>query len=122
MGLLFFCVSLALAEFDPDPGTQGNDIPLISDDYERKVDATHQKTSELLLSAADWLDSFFGDDRYSLEENTTRVKLRLSYGYSRFDGYEFSPRVSLQLKLPKLSKKALLIVGISEPTTDLRIG
>ena len=48
-----------MADFDPDPGTQGDDIPLVSDEYERKVDATHQKTSEWLLSAAHWLDSFF---------------------------------------------------------------
>ncbi|XPS83796.1 uncharacterized protein Dvar_18140 [Desulfosarcina variabilis str. Montpellier] len=40
--------------------------------------------------------------------------MRLAYGYSRFDGFDFSPRVSLQLKLPRLSKKALLIIGISD--------
>ncbi len=96
-------------------------MPLIPDEYESKVDETHQKTSDLLLSAANWLDSFFGDDRYSLEENTTRVKLRLSFGYSRFDGFDFSPRVSLRLKLPKLSKKALLIVGASNDD-DFDIG
>ncbi|XPS83797.1 uncharacterized protein Dvar_18150 [Desulfosarcina variabilis str. Montpellier] len=59
MGLFLTFASLSMADFDPDPGTQGDDIPLVSDEYERKVDATHQKTSEWLLSAAHWLDSFF---------------------------------------------------------------
>lgn len=121
LGLFLTCASPSQADFDPDPGTQGDDIPLVSDEYEAKVDATHQKTSEWLLSAADWVDSFFGDDRFILEENTTRVKLRLSYGYSRFDGFDFSPRLSLQLQLPKLSKKALLIVGVSDDD-DFDIG
>lgn len=112
MVLFLTCVSPSLADSDPDPGTQGDDILLVPDEYERKVDGTYQITSELLLSTADWLDSFFGDDRYIFEENTTHVKLRLSCGYSRFNGFDFSPRVSLQLKLPQLSKKASkLVIG-----------
>jgi hypothetical protein len=102
------------ADLDPDPGTQSDDIPLVKDECERKVDDTHQKTSELLLSAADWLDSFFDDERYLAEENATRANLRLSFGYSRFDEFEFSPRVSLRLKLPRLSKRAFLIIGASD--------
>jgi hypothetical protein len=113
VGFLLICVSPSMAEFDPDPGTQDDDIPLISDEQERKVDETHQKASELLVSAADWLDSFYDDDRQILEENATRANLRLSFGYSRFDGFDFSPRVSLRLKLPRLSKKAFLVVGAS---------
>lgn len=112
-GFLLICVSLSMADIDPDPGTQGNVIPLISDEQEQKVDEVHQKTSEILVSAADWLDSFFDDDRHMLEENTTRANLRLSFGYTRFDKFDFSPRVRLRLKLPKLSSKAFLIVGAS---------
>jgi hypothetical protein len=113
VGFLLICVSPSMAGFDPDPGDQDDDIPLISDEQERKVDETHQKASELLVTAADWLDSFYDDDRYILEENATRANLRFSFGYSRFDGFDFSPRVNLQLKLPRLSKKAFLIVGAS---------
>ena len=108
------CASPLSAELDPDPGPQDDDIPLISDDQERKIDDTHQQASQLLVSAADWLDSFFDDERYILEENTTRARFRLSFGYSRFDGFDFSPRVSFRLKLPKLSKKALLIISSSD--------
>ena len=113
VGFLVICVKPARAEFDPDPGLQDNDIPLVNDAQERIVDDTHQKASHLLVSAADWLDSFFDDDRYLLEENTTRANLRFSLGYSRFDGFEFSPKVRLRLKLPKLSKKAFLIISAS---------
>lgn len=98
MGICLAAISLFLtyaspspADFDPAPGTQGVDILLVSDDYARKVDEAHQKTSELLLSATDWLDSFVCDDRYLSEENTTRARLCVSYGYSRFDGFDVSP-------------------------------
>jgi hypothetical protein len=114
LAILLVCASSSAAELDPEPGTQGDDIPLLNDERERDLDEIHQKTSQLLVSAADWLDSFFDDDRQNLEENTTRANLRLSFGYSRFDDFEFSPRVSLRLKLPKLSKKALLIIGASD--------
>jgi len=121
VGVLFACTSSSAAEFDPEPGIQDDDLPLLSDEQERKVDDVHQKTSQLLASAADWLDSFFDEERYLLEENTTRAKLRLSFGYSRFDGFDFSPRVSLRLKLPKLSKKAFLVVGASDDD-DFEVG
>jgi hypothetical protein len=114
MGILLICASSSMAELDPDPGPQDDDIPLINDEQEQKIDEAHQKASELLVSAADWLDSFFDDDRYNLEENSTRAQLRLSVGYSRFDDFDFSPRVRLRLKLPKLSKKAFLIVSASD--------
>jgi hypothetical protein len=76
--ILLIGASPSSAELDPDPGPQEDDIPLVSDEHERKIDDTHQQASQLLVSAADWLDSFFDDDRYILEENTTRLQLRLS--------------------------------------------
>ncbi len=121
LGTLLVCVSSSMADFDPDPGPQDDDIPLITDEQERKVDETHQKASELLVSAAHWLDSFYDDDRYVAEENTTRARLRLSLGYSRFDGFDLSPMANIRLKLPRLSRKALLIIGAeNDDEFDLR--
>jgi len=80
----------------------------------KKVDETHQKTSALIVSAADWIDSFFDDERAVLEENTSRAQLRLSFAYTRFDQFEFSPRVNIKLELPKLSKKAFFIISTSD--------
>jgi hypothetical protein len=102
------------AGLEPGPGTQNDDIPLVSDEKEQKLDETHQKASAMVVSAADWIDSFFDDERSVLEENTTRARLRLSFAYTRFDQFEFSPSVNLRLKLPKLSKKAFLIISTSD--------
>ncbi len=46
-----------------------------------------------------------------------RIKPVPSCGWlldSRFDNFEFSPRVSLRLKLPRLSQKAFLIISRSD--------
>jgi hypothetical protein len=108
------CVNPVYAELSLNPGTRDDEIPLSGEQQQGKIDKTHQVASTLLLSGADWIDSFFDDDRYVLEENKTRAKLRLSFGYSQFDEFEFSPQVKLRLKLPRLSKKALLIISSSD--------
>lgn len=116
--ILTTCVTLLIGAnlvfAEPEAGTQGDDIPFIGEKHEQAIDNTHQATSDKLLSMATWVDSFFGDERYLLEENKTRAKLRLSFGYTRFDNFEFSPRVRLRLKLPQLSKKAFLIISTSD--------
>jgi len=100
----------AETEFVP----QSNDIPLINDEYEAKLDATQKEASAYLASAANWLDSFFDDERSVAEENQTRAKVRLGFGYTKNDHFEFTPRVSLRLKVPNLSKKVLLSISISD--------
>lgn len=114
--LLVFAMS-SPAGTDADPVPDNDDIPFISDEYERKVDVIHGKTSDWLLSAAVWLDSFFDDERYLLEENATRAKLLFAFDYSRFDDFEFTPRVGLRLRLPKLSQKTLLTIGLADDDT-----
>ena len=112
--ICFLTIQPACAELEPPPGTQGDDMPLIDDEREQTLDETHRKASEMVVSAAGWLDSFFDDERYLLEENKTRAKRRLSFCYTRFDGFDFSPRVDIRLKLPQLSQKAFLIISSSD--------
>ena len=111
--LLIFATSLQ-AGVDAEPVSREDDIPFVADEYEHKVDEIHDWTSDWLLSTAVWLDSFFDDERYLLEENATRAKLRLTFDYSRFDDFEFTPRISLRLRLPKLSQKTFLTIGLAD--------
>ena len=50
-GILFVRALPASAQLDPKPGTLDDDIPLISDHQDRKIDETRQQGSQLLLSA-----------------------------------------------------------------------
>lgn len=102
------------AERLPKERTQDDDIPLLADEYERTLDDLQQKGSALVTSAARWIDSFFDDPRYLSEENRTRAKLKLSFAYSKFDDFEFSPGIDLRLNLPVLENRANLFLRAND--------
>lgn len=78
------------------------------------LDSGQQRASELVLSAATWFDNFFDNERYVGEENRTRAKLKLSFGYSENDDFEAKVRVNWKIHLPKLSKRANIIISAGD--------
>lgn len=93
---------------------QGEDMPMLSEEQEKALDAAQQAASRKLLEAADWIDSFFDDDRLVVEENTSRATAKLAMGYSRHDNFEIKPRLDVRLKLPRLSERANLYLETAE--------
>jgi hypothetical protein len=93
---------------------QSQDIPLLNVEQEKQLDDMQAKASKTLLDTANWIDSFFDDDRVVAEENTTRGTIKLSVGYSRNDHFEIKPRFDWRLKLPKLSKRAQLFITAAD--------
>ncbi len=93
------------AETLPKESTQGDDIPLLGEKSERKLDELQVKGSQLVTDFATWVDSFFDDPRYVSEENRTRAKLKLTFGYSDFYDFEFQPGIDLRLNLPALENR-----------------
>jgi hypothetical protein len=75
------------------------------------LDDAQVKAGNVLLSAADWIDSFFDDQRSFSEVNTTRAVVKLSLGYSKNDDFEVKPRFDLRLRLPRLSSRAQFIIS-----------
>jgi hypothetical protein len=104
MGIsLLLAIKTALAqEINP---TEGDDRPLL--------DSTQEKTSAMILDAANWMDEFFDDDRLTSEENRTRIRLGFSVGYSKNDSLEFKPSISGRIDLPHLSKRLNLLISAS---------
>ncbi len=102
------------AEKLPKESTQSDDIPLLDEDYERTLDELQKKGSALVTSAARWIDSFFDDPRYISEENRTRAKLKLNFGYSKFDDFEFSPGIDLRLNLPVLENRVNVFIQAND--------
>jgi len=93
---------------------QGNNIVLLNEQQEEKLDSAQEVASARLLSAAEWIDSFFDDKRSTTEENKTRATIKLSMGYSKNDNFEIKPRIDLKLKLPKLTSRAHLFIQAAE--------
>jgi len=102
------------AETLPTESTQSDDIPLLDDETEEALDEWQDKGSALVVSAARWIDSFFDDPRYVSEENRTRAKLKLTFGYSKYDDFEFSPGVDLRLNLPILENRMNLFLTAND--------
>ena len=94
--------------------TQSDDIPLLDDDTEQTIDELQQKGSNLVVSAADWIDSFFDDPRYEAEQNRSRAKVKLVFGYTKFDDFEFSPGIDLRLNLPVLENRVNLFLKAND--------
>ncbi len=102
------------AEKLPTESTQGDDIPLLDEKYEQTLDTLQEQGTALVVSAARWIDSFFDDPRYVSEQNRTRAKLKLTFGYSKFDDFEFSPGIDLRLNLPVLENRVNLFLTVND--------
>ena len=98
----------------PKESTQGETIPIIGEEYAKDLDEIQEKSGELLISAANWVDSFFDNPQYAEEENRTRAKLKLKFGYSKLYDFEFKPSVDLKIKLPKFSGRANIYLSAND--------
>lgn len=90
---------------------QSDDIPILDEKTEQKLDQVQQKGSQLISGVAQWLDSFFNDPRYMREENKSRAKVSMKFGYSKFDDFEFRPAIRLRLSFPGLENRAKLYLS-----------
>jgi len=78
------------------------------------IDELHGEISERLLTTADWLDSFFSDDRYIKEENRSYIRVRYDFFKEEKSGPSFKPAFDIRLALPQLERKAHVVVS-AEP-------
>lgn len=91
-----------LAREIPEPS--GQDIP-------QKLEETQKLLSSKVTAAAQWLDSFFDDERSTAEVNRSRLKLRLSAFKQRTESLGFSGAFDVRVALPKFEKRLMLIIS-----------
>lgn len=114
--ILFLLLSIIAAGplFAQEVPKPEDDIPLLNEEQEERLDQAHEDASQWLIEKALWFDSFFDDENYSSEINKSRIKISLKAGYSEKDEFEFKPRASIRLRLPKLENRANLIISGSD--------
>ncbi len=93
---------------------QGDDIPYLSPESQAQLDDLQKKGSALVLSAAEWIDSFFDDPRYLAEENRTRAKVKIGLGYSELYDLETFGAIDLRVNLPRLEKRANVFLRLND--------
>ena len=86
-----------------------HDIPLLNQATQDIIDKGFEQVSETVISAAIWIDSFFDNSRYTVEENKTRAKLKLMAGVEQDGDFAFKPRFSLRLHVPGAQDRLNLI-------------
>ena len=87
------------------------------------VDRVHGDVTQRVVSAAQWFDSFFDDERYLEEENRTTLRLRFDTFFEEYENPDINVRARLDLKIPALEDKVrFTITGDpdSEPSLDDR--
>jgi hypothetical protein len=104
MGLSFL-LAIEAAFAQSTISSEEDDLPLL--------DSTQEQTSWMILNAACWMDDFFNDDRLTSEENRTRIRLELGFGYSKNESFEIKPDISGRIHLPHLNKKLNLLIFAS---------
>ena len=78
---------------------------------ENIVERIHEALSGYVSATAEKVDSFYDDERYADEVNTSRVKLRGDYFLEKGEDPELKLRFNLNLALPKINKRLKLLVS-----------
>jgi hypothetical protein len=81
------------------------------------ADRVQQSISQGINSAAQWVDSFFDDERYIAEDATTKLRLRQSLFLEHGESPEHKTQVGLSIKVPRTKKRLRLFVGSEEEST-----
>jgi hypothetical protein len=83
-----------------------------------KVDDYHHRASEMLLTSAEWLDSFFQTESFSTEVNRTFMRIRMDGFKEEGESADGNVRFKLRLKLPGTERRLGLIIGSDPDAVD----
>jgi hypothetical protein len=78
---------------------------------EATVDLVQHSVSENINQAAQWVDSFFDDERYIAEDATTKLRFGQSVFLEYGNNPEFKTRLNLSVDVPRTENRLRLFVG-----------
>jgi len=126
--LAFFCLTAVMLEFPvrafADEDTDGfSEEPLAEPVLQNSVgvfDRTQERISAGVVNSAKKIDSFFKEETYLVEENTSSLRIRLDTVVTEGEGAEFSINPTLRLVLPYTEKKLHLeIMSSADRNLDI---
>ena len=83
-----------------------------------KVGAGRRWVSGSVTSTANWIDGFFGSERYDAEVNQTQVRVRFDTFLEEDEDPDFKTRAKVRISLPNTEGRLQLIVA-GNPEDDL---
>lgn len=78
------------------------------------VDRSHAYASDQAQALAEWMDDYFGDSEYDLEQAESQLRIELIDDWESKDGHDFKVRLRGKMQLPKISKRLALVFSGEE--------
>ena len=97
-------------QYDPDDFDTDGEITW--------VDSSHEYVTNQAQALTEWMDDFFGDPEYNLEQAESQLRLELIDDWESEDGHDFKVRLRGKVQLPKISKRLNLVFSGEESELD----
>ncbi len=78
------------------------------------VDNSHNYVTTQAQALTVWMDNFFGDPDYNLEQAESQLRLEMSNDWDQEDGYNGKLRLRGKVQLPRVSRRLNLIFNQEE--------
>ena len=101
----------------PDPNDYDPDS-FSADGEPNWVDTSHAYVTNQTQALTEWMDDFFGDPEYDLEQAESLLRLELIDDWETEDGHDFKVRLRGKVQLPRISQRLNLVFSGEESELD----
>jgi len=82
------------------------------------IDGSHAMATDQAQALTEWMDNFFGDPEYNLEQAESQLRLQFIDDWESEDGNEVSVRLRGKVQLPRISKRLNLVFAGEDSDLD----
>jgi hypothetical protein len=82
------------------------------------IDDTHAAATDRAQALTEWMDDFFGDPEYDLEQAESQLRLKIIDDWENEDGNQISLRLRGKVQLPKISQRLDIIFSGEDSDLD----
>lgn len=93
----------------PDAGGTADELEHLEDTEDNWVDTSHNYATDQAQALTQWMDDYFGEPNYELEQAESLLRLNLTTDWDEEDGTNYQVRLRGKLQLPKVSRRLNLV-------------
>lgn len=93
----------------PDAGGTADELERPEDTEDNWVDTSHNYATDQAQALTQWMDDYFGEPNYELEQAESLLRLNLTTDWDEEDGTNYQVRLRGKLQLPKVSRRLNLV-------------
>ena len=93
----------------PDAGGTADELERPEDTEDNWVDTSHNYATDQAQALTQWMDDYFGEPNYEIEQAESLLRLNLTTDWDEEDGTNYQVRLRGKLQLPKVSRRLNLV-------------